>query len=824
MNLKEETVNTNKKEIEKKNDSAKDNELKEMMDKKKETSADDVNGDAENAKDEIKKEGQKEEQKKEQKEGKGDDSVMNMLLSYLQKNKDDPKVLQTMLNVMNGQGKNNLPTSAPNLGAYIKKEQQEEKEGGGGNEENKLSCDGSATSEKKDNIQVTKENKGMGEEKEKSKKSEGERGGSKLYYIFSRKKDKDDEKKNKTKNEKIKSNDVHVSVGENITANSTKENQSNITSNIGEDEKDKNSSKFGFGYFSSNKLSENASSSVTALDSKANDTNLESIENNRAVKKKHSELVEDNDDYEIENVEEKEPMEEEAISLIENMNIINNDKKKSDPLGIGSLNNISSSSNNNSNNYSNNNNNSNNYSNNNNNSNNYSNNYNSNNNNSSIYNSNNNSGGDNNDSGDFKLYHSKNTWEELKIDNELIQILTYLKFFGPSKIQAYALPIILNSNKNLIAQSQNGSGKTLTFVIAMLSKINRTLSCLQAVCICPTRELSQQNYDVVGNFTKYLNVKVFLAVPLCERYNKASGFQIYVGTPGKTLDFLKRKYIDTTNIKIFVLDEADDLIDIKNNMSSQVESIKRFLPKHTQILLFSATYNKDVRLFADQFAPRATKISVRQEDLTLKCVKQYYLITENDEQKYYYLSELYCSMTISQCVIFVNSKKAAYNLYQFMTDNNHNVTLICADSIISRFTKNQVQKANVLGMDPKTRDTLMSDFKKGISKVLICTDLLSRGIDVPSISLVINFDLPYIYQGRIEENSNPLSNQRVNMETYIHRIGRTGRFGTKGMAINFISKNQMTHIRQIEQFYKCIISDLEFDSELMITSLTKIKT
>ncbi|SOV83571.1 ATP-dependent RNA helicase DBP5 [Plasmodium sp. gorilla clade G3] len=647
----------------------------------------------------------------------GSDNVMNMFLNYLQKNKDDPAILQTMMSMMSKQDKNNL--SASDLLSFT----------------NSLNKKGEEKCDKN---------------KEEDKKEKGMPG--------------EDLKNPSVLITKIEKNDENISKSENQNIN-------NITTISRNDNKQNNDN--------NDNINNNNNNVAEKVSAEENNNNSNNNNEEEVVKKKHSVLVEDNDDYEIEEtVEPKEPVEEEAISIIENINIDNKEKeKKANDL-------FSPTS-------------------------------------STIENNNNND--NNKESSDFKLYHSKNTWEELKIDNELIQILTYLKFLGPSKIQAYALPIILSSNKNLIAQSQNGSGKTLTFVIAMLCKINRTLSSLQAVCICPTRELSQQNYDVVCNFTKYLNVKVFLAVPLCERYNKSGGYQIYVGTPGKTLDFLKRKFIDTKNIKLFVLDEADDLIDIKNNMSSQVETIKRFLPRSCQILLFSATYNDSVRKFADQFAPKATKISVRQEDLTLKCVKQYYLITENDEQKYYYLSELYCSMTISQCVIFVNSKKSAYNLYNFMTENNHNVTLICADSIISRFTKNQIQKANVLGMDPKTRDTLMADFKKGISKVLICTDLLSRGIDVPSISLVINFDLPYIYQGRIGDSVNNTSNQRVNMETYIHRIGRTGRFGTKGMAINFISKNQMSHIKQIEEYYKCSIADLEFDSELMITSLTKLK-
>ncbi|GAW82496.1 ATP-dependent RNA helicase DBP5 [Plasmodium gonderi] len=829
MNVQGETPNVEKKD-EKNNDSAKEENLKEdLFVKKVESTVKDtsVEEKKENSKEEKKTESMDKknvetmekknvetmekknaettekknvettekknvETKAESMEDKGGDDVMNMLLTYLQKNKDDPKIMQTVLSMMNGQGKEDVGLGQIQQVANMMK-------GSAGGDKGTSAQGTTATDEKKKGREEDEEE---GEKNKNDNKAKEEREKeNKIRNIFSR------------KSEKSNFSNFSLSSEMKSTENSEKKNSSTITNHFGDtkknifsgfSEKEKSNSgssngKFGFmgfggfGGFGKGKMNgdnktnagemgnidESSSSIGKVTNSNTNNTQTESAENNKddGAKKKHAELVDDNDDYIIENADTKEPLEEEAISLIENMDILNNDKKKEKKLNNFDFSKAINSSSNTT------------------------------------------------ETVDFKLYHSKNTWEELNIDNDLIQILTYLKFFGPSKIQAFALPIILSSNKNLIAQAQNGSGKTLTFVIAMLSKINRSVGSLQAMCICPTRELSQQNYEVVGKFTKYLTVKVFLAVPLCEKYNKSNGFQIYVGTPGKTLDFLKRRFIDTNDIKIFVLDEADDLIDIKNNMSSQVESIKRFLPKKCQILLFSATYNNEVRLFADQFAPNATKISVKQEDLTLKCVKQYYLITENEEQKYYYLSELYCSMTISQCVIFVNSKKSAYNLYQFMTNNNHNVTLICADSVISRFTKNQVQRANVLGMDPKTRDTLMSDFKNGISKVLICTDLLSRGIDVPTISLVINFDLPYSYQGRIEESAvNNFSNRKVNMETYIHRIGRTGRFGTKGMAINFISKNQMIHIKQIEKFYKCVISDLEFDSELMITSLSKINS
>ncbi|VWU50969.1 DEAD/DEAH box helicase/Helicase conserved C-terminal domain containing protein, putative [Hepatocystis sp. ex Piliocolobus tephrosceles] len=735
---------------------------------------------------------------------KQDANIMNMFLSYIQKNKDDPNTIQKVLSMMNSQGINANTESGNVLNSVNTLNKEQEKRDG----------------EKKDG------EKRDGEKRDGEKRDGEKRDGEK----------RDGEKKDTNDILNDKKNNNKDSDSCNVNSNSKNEKINNMF-NTSTKPKDENNNQpinlIGYGNKSDEK-----------------DNLTDDDKNNLPkIKTKHDKLVDDNDEYEVEdlsNQQDVKPLEDEAVSLISNLNIKDNDKNKSsytdntlisgnkgvdntqvinmnkfnmhlyesnkmdiyksdmNKIGINSENNtnamnnftsfrnLAGTGNNN-----------------------LQNNINYGENKLNNYSNNENSERQE----DMKLYHSKNTWEELKIDNELIQILTYLKFFHPSKIQACALPYILHSNKNLIAQSQNGSGKTLTFVIAMLSKINRRLRNLQALCICPTRELAQQNYDVVNSFGKHLGLNIFLAVPLCPKYNKNSGFQIYVGTPGKSLDFFKRKYIDTENIKIFVLDEADDLIDVKNNMSSQVDAIKRFIPRTCQMLLFSATYNDEVRLFADQFAPYATKISVKQENLTLTCVKQYYLITENEEAKYYYLSELYCSMTISQCVIFVNSKKSAYDLYYFMTENSHNVTLICADSVISRSTKNKIQKANVIGMDPKTRDSLMSDFKKGISKVLICTDLLSRGIDVPSISLVINFDLPYIYEGRI--NSMNSANQRINMETYIHRIGRTGRFGTRGMAINFIRKDQLPHIRQIEKFYKCVIADLEFDSELMISSLSK---
>ncbi|GAB67995.1 DEAD-box RNA helicase [Plasmodium cynomolgi strain B] len=618
MSIQEETPSAEKTNDEKTNDNSKNEGLKvstaDQEQKKEDTkveSKDDVKSEGKDdvkseGKDDVKSEGKddrKSDGKDDAKAAAGGEDVMNMLLSYLQKNKDDPKIMQTMLSMMSGKGK----------------------EGAGGLSQVKLPSskanETEAGDDKGSSTNGNKKDEGAAQRDGENKTKEEKETGNKLLNLFS------------TKTDRSIFPSFNFSGGLNNTGNSTKEGSSAAGSIFGDgkksffaefgEDKGRNGSgsmnKFGFsgfgGFgssFGSGKKNEDgalakgettqeifskgtSTTDVSASNEKEEDTEKKG---DTVMKKKFETLVDDDDDYIIENAETKEPVEEEAISMIENMNIMNDDNGKERKLSNFDF---SKALNN-----------------------------------------------DNNEEvRDIKLYRSRNTWEELNIDNDLIQILTYLKFFAPSKIQGLALPYILNSNKNLIAQAQNGSGKTLTFVISMLSKINRNEGSLQAMCICPTRELAQQNYEVVGKFTKYLTVKVFLAVPLCDRYNKNAGFQIYVGTPGKTLDLLKRKFVDTKNVSIFVLDEADDLIDIKNNMSSQVETIKRFLPKRCQILLFSATYNEDVRSFADKFAPGASKISVRQEDLTLKCVKQYYLLTENDEQKYYYLSELYCSMSIS---------------------------------------------------------------------------------------------------------------------------------------------------------------------------------
>lgn len=392
-----------------------------------------------------------------------------------------------------------------------------------------------------------------------------------------------------------------------------------------------------------------------------------------------------------------------------------------------------------------------------------------------------------------------NDWKDLNLDDNLLKGLYQKGYHRPSKIQKLALPLIFDSSRwNLIAQAQNGSGKTATFALAMLNIIDRTNKLPQAMCLCPTRELAIQNLGVIRDLGKFTSTTYYLAVPLCPRVDLAIGCQILVGTPGKTMEILKKKQIPTQNLKLFVLDEADEMIDHRNNMAPQVEQIRRFFSQPVQILLFSATYDDFVRQFATKVVPRANKIIVNKEDLTLDCVRQYYIECSNSDQKLTVLSELYGCLTVGQSVIFVNSRKTGFDLCQRMRHEGHVISLICGSA----------RTNGTEFIDSELRDSVMNEFRSGTTKVLICTDLICRGIDVPQVTLVINYDLPTLMRSRGSRNS-----YSVNMETYIHRIGRTGRFGLKGIAINLMTPDDIYLLEEIKTFYQCQITKLHWNAD-----------
>jgi ATP-dependent RNA helicase DDX19/DBP5 len=258
--------------------------------------------------------------------------------------------------------------------------------------------------------------------------------------------------------------------------------------------------------------------------------------------------------------------------------------------------------------------------------------------------------------------------------------------------------------------------------------------------------------------------------------------QIIIGTPGTVLDLQKRRVLDFSNIKIFVLDEADHMLD-KQGMGDQSIRCKKLVPQNCQIVLFSATFNDEVRGFASKIVADPNIITLKREELTVDAIKQYYMDCNGYKAKFMILSQIYGLLTIAQSMVFCHTRNTADELQRYLQQDGHTASVIHG------------------GMDPSERDRVIDDFRKGVSKVLISTNVLARGIDVLQVSLVINFDMP------VTVDRNP------DYETYLHRIGRTGRFGRSGVSINFVhDQRSLDVMRDIEKYFGKTIERVPTDN------------
>jgi len=400
------------------------------------------------------------------------------------------------------------------------------------------------------------------------------------------------------------------------------------------------------------------------------------------------------------------------------------------------------------------------------------------------------------------------SFEDYKLDEKLLWGISKMGFVKPSKIQAAALPWIVRQpngklGTNLIGQAQNGSGKTGAFSLAILSVLDIWNEWPQALVLCPTRELARQNESVIASLGEFLPVKTLVLVPSQDRIPKNAEVHVLIGTPGKTLDLAKKKIVDLSYLKVLVLDEADVMLDEANQMGSQVIQIRQFLPDqdNIQVLFFSATYPDEVRDFAESQAPKSYSIVVKKEELTLTCVKQLYVNCESQWDKFDKLVNLYAAMNVGQSVVFVNRRKTAFELAKWMKEKGFPVSLICGTQLTGQEW-----------MDPALRDNVMDEFRNNVTRVLIATDVLSRGIDVPQVTLVVNYELPINYH-----------TGGVDMETYIHRVGRTGRFGLKGVSVNLVSSNEEKMTEDICAFYKCTITQIGSDFEVLEEQLKQLR-
>jgi len=367
-------------------------------------------------------------------------------------------------------------------------------------------------------------------------------------------------------------------------------------------------------------------------------------------------------------------------------------------------------------------------------------------------------------------------FDDMGLKDALLRGIYSYGFEKPSAIQQRAIIPILKK-RDVIAQAQSGTGKTATFAIGILQQIDISLRYPQALILAPTRELAQQIQKVVLAIGDYLNVECHACIGGTDVREDVRRFEegvhIVVGTPGRVYDMANRGIFRTADIKLFVLDEADEML--SRGFKDQIYDVFQLVPSGVQVVLLSATMPTDVLDVTRKFMRDAIRILVKRDELTLEGIKQFYILLDREEWKLDTLCDLYETLTITQAVIFCNTRRKVDWLTQKMQDRKFAVSSLHGD------------------MTQKDRDVVMKEFRSGSTRVLITTDILARGIDVQQVSLVINFDLP------------------ANRENYIHRIGRGGRFGRKGVAINFVTQEDAGTLREIERFYNTQIDEMPAD-------------
>lgn len=377
------------------------------------------------------------------------------------------------------------------------------------------------------------------------------------------------------------------------------------------------------------------------------------------------------------------------------------------------------------------------------------------------------------DSGTDRLNITQ-SFDAMGLKEQLLRGIYQYGFEKPSAIQQRAIvPII--QGRDVIAQAQSGTGKTSLIALCMCQLIDTNHSDTQALVLSPTRELASQtekNILALGDFCKVKAHACIGGKSIGDDIKKLEQgqAQIVSGTPGRVFDMIKRRFLRTKNIKTLVLDEADEMLG--QGFKEQMYDVYRYLPPETQVVLVSATLPRDVLEMANKFMTDPVKILVKRDALTLEGIKQFYIAVEKEEWKFDTLCDLYDTLTITQAVIFCNTRKKVDWLTSKMRENNFTVSSMHGD------------------MPQQEREVIMSEFRKGETRVLITTDVWARGIDVQQVSLVINYDLPF------------------NRENYIHRIGRSGRFGRKGAAINFVKDDDVRTLRDLERYYSTRIDEM----------------
>lgn len=369
-----------------------------------------------------------------------------------------------------------------------------------------------------------------------------------------------------------------------------------------------------------------------------------------------------------------------------------------------------------------------------------------------------------------------NKWEDLEeLDSNLLRGIYAYGFDNPSMIQQKSILSLFNQ-KDIIAQAQSGTGKTGAFSVGVLQNIDTSVKKVQAIILAPTRELAKQIHDVVSGlavFMKTFKIQLLVGGTSTEQdmsILKNETPHVIVGCPGRVHDMIRRNHIRGSDVKMIVLDEADEMLSA--GFKEQVYNIFNFLSSSVQVCLFSATLPEELHALAANFLRNPVKILVKSEQLTLEGIVQHLIALENDSHKYSTLKDIFNMISVTQSIIYCNSIKRVTDLHEAMLQDNFPVCCIHS------------------GMEKSERDAAFRDFKCGKHRVLISSNVTARGIDVQNVGIVINFDVP------------------KDVHTYLHRIGRSGRWGRKGVAINFVTRWDIKKIKEFEIYYNTSITEM----------------
>jgi ATP-dependent RNA helicase DDX6/DHH1 len=375
-----------------------------------------------------------------------------------------------------------------------------------------------------------------------------------------------------------------------------------------------------------------------------------------------------------------------------------------------------------------------------------------------------------------------NDFEDYCLKRELLMGIFEKGYDSPSPIQEESIPIAL-AGRDILARAKNGTGKTGAYLIPLLEKINTDRDHIQSLVIVPTRELALQTSQLCIELGKHMKARVMVTTGGTSLRDDIMRLDetvhVIVATPGRILDLIEKKVADVTQCQILVLDEADKLLSMDYHQRT-LERIITQIPSSRQVFLFSATFPISIKGFMEKYMKNPYKINLMDE-LTLKGVTQYYAYLE-ERQKVHCLNTLFSKLQINQSIIFCNSVQRVELLAKKITQLGYSCFFMH-----SKMAQNH-------------RNRVFHDFRNGECRNLVCTDLLTRGIDIQAVNVVINFDFP------------------KTSETYLHRIGRSGRFGHLGLAINLITHDDRYNLFSIERELKTEIKPVptEIDKKLYV--------